>query len=102
MQWDHLDSDAGEARSVARIEAGGVRLVGLGALPPAVVHLDDAVSGADAEHGEEHEKGDAVDVGRLTTLDEVKQIFQSNLKRDAVQHIFKSCTATAIQSVARF
>ena len=85
MQRDHLDSDAGEARSVARIEAGGVRLIGLGALPPAVVYLDDAIGGADAEHGEEHEKGDAVDVGRLTTLEECKHSFHLNLKGSAVQ-----------------
>ena len=83
MQWDHLDSDAGEARSVARVEAGGVRLVGLGALPPAVVHLDDAVSGADAEHREENEESDAVDVGRLTALKECIHSFHSNLKGNA-------------------
>ena len=72
--WKHLDSDPSEAGPAARVEARGVRLVGLGALPPAIVHFDEAVSGANAKHGEEDEEGDAVDVGRLAAL-EVNIVF---------------------------
>ena len=79
----YLYSDPGEARPVARVEAGGVRLVGLGALPPAVVHLDEAVCGADAEHGEEDEEGDAVDVGRLAALKQVNMVYV-NWKLNAI------------------
>ena len=74
--WEHLDSDTGEAGPVARVEARGVRLVGLGALPLAVVHLNEAVPGADAEHGEEDEEGDAVDVGRLAALKQVNMVLR--------------------------
>ena len=86
--WEHLDSDTGEAGPVARVEARGVRLVGLGALPLAVVHLDEAVPGADAEHGEEDEEGDAVDVGRLTALKDANML---SIKFETGGHFSLTC-----------
>ena len=70
---NHLDSHPGESGSVARVETGGVRLVCLCALPPTVVHLDEAVRGADAEHGEEDEEGYPVDVRCLAALKHVNR-----------------------------
>ena len=50
------------------LEAVGVRLVVLGPPSPTVGQLDHAVAGAGAEHREEHQVNDAVDVSSLGTL----------------------------------